>query len=476
MERFDLFVLGSGPAGQRAAVQAAKLGKRVGVAERSVDPGGVCLMTGTIPSKTLREAVLDLVGRRNQLRDAGVPVSRDGITVEQLLGRCRHVVQREADVIRDQMSRNHITLYNGTARFTSDHHVQVSSPDGTVEVESNYFVIATGSSPENPRGVPVDGETIINSDGILRLGSLPRTMTVVGAGVIGTEYASIFATLGVEVTVIDKRDRLLEFLDREIADALTYQMRDRNVTFRFGEEVESVGVPRPGQAEARLKSGKRIVSDLLLYSIGRRGATGGLDLENAGLSADARGRLEVNERYQTEQPHIYAVGDVIGFPALASTSMEQGRLASCFAFGLPAFSLPNLFPYGIYSIPEISMVGPTEEELTRQAVPYEFGIARYREIARGAILGDDSGVFKILFHRETRKILGVHIIGTGATELVHIGQVALSYDATIDFLIQNVFNYPTFAECYKVAALDGYNKVGPATSSVPPPLDAGFQF
>ena len=461
MEHSDLFVIGTGPAGQRAAVQAAKLGKKVGICERREVVGGICLNTGTIPSKTLREAALYLTGftMRNVYGAACAPKER--ITMPDLLFRVDHVVKREVDVIRDQMRRNGIALFTGTARFLDPHTLEVSGARGVARIAAEKIVIATGTVGTEPQGVPVDGQSILTSDGILGLKEVPHTMTVVGAGVVGTEYASIFAVLGVEVTLVDARARLLEFVDAEIIESLTYQMRNMNCTFRLHEEVDSVRLERPGCAVTLLKSGKRIVSDVILYAIGRVGATADLNLEAAGLRADERGRLKVNEFYQTAVPHIYAAGDVIGFPALASTSMEQGRLAACHAFGVPASSLPHLFPYGIYAVPEISMVGQNEEELTAAGVPYETGVARYREIARGAILGDDSGFLKILFHRDTRRLLGVHIIGTSATELVHIGQAVLALNGTIDYFVNTVFNYPTFAECYKVAALDGYNKVGP---------------
>lgn len=381
--------------------------------------------------------------------------------MEDLLFRCEHVIKREIDVIRDQMRRNGITLIGGAARFLDPHTLEISGVQGTVRITAEKIVIATGTVATRPQGVPVDGQSILTSDDILGLKDVPRTMTVVGAGVVGTEYASIFAALGVETTLVDRRPRLLEFVDAEIIESLTYQMRNMNCTFRLHEEVASVRLEGARRAVTVLKSGKLIISEVILYSVGRIGATADLDLAAAGLQADERGRLRVNEVFQTAQPHIYAAGDVIGFPALASTSMEQGRLAACHAFGIRCASLPHLFPYGIYSVPEISTVGKNEEELTAQGVPYEVGVARYREIARGAILGDDSGLFKILFHRETRKLLGVHIIGTSATELVHIGQAVLAHGGTIDDIVNTVFNYPTFAECYKVAALDGYNKVGP---------------
>jgi NAD(P) transhydrogenase len=460
MEKFDLFVLGTGPAGLHASIQAAKLGKTVGICERRESVGGVCINTGTIPSKTFREAVLYLSGiEQRGLYGASYSV-KDNITMADLLFRCNQVIAREIQVIRAQMKRNGVTLLSGSAAFTGENRLVVTGLTGTTEVEAEKIVIATGTEPAPPP-VPVDGESVIDSDGILSLKSLPRTLTVVGAGVVGVEYASMFAALGLEVTLIDKRPRLLDFVDSEIAEALSFSMRTLKCTFRLGEEVADVVIEKPHRAVATLKSGKKIVSELLLYSVGRTGATAGLNLAAAGLSADDRGRLKVNENYQTEKPHVYAAGDVIGFPSLASTSLEQGRLAACHAFGKACDSMPHLFPFGIYSIPEISMVGKNEEELTKDSVPYEVGVAHFREIARGAIMGDDVGLLKLLCHRETRKLLGVHIIGTSATELVHIGQAVMTFDGTIDTLVDTVFNYPTFAECYKVAALDAYNKLGP---------------
>jgi NAD(P) transhydrogenase len=473
MASFDLVVIGTGPAGQKAAVQAAKLGKKVAICERRQVVGGACIHTGTIPSKTLREAVLYLTGFLHRDAYGSASLSREA-TIDDLLHRCTQVVQRETDVIRDQLRRNGITVVPGSATFVDPHRISVTgAAGGASELSGEFLLIATGTTPVPPPGVAVDGETIITSDGILGLKAIPRTMTVVGAGVIGVEYASMFAALGVDVTMVDKRPRLLDFVDGEIAEALAFKMRDMNCTMRLGEDVASVVVEKPGRAVAILKSGKKIVSDLLLYSAGRTGATAELNLSAAGLSADDKGRLSVDDQYRTGVPHIFAAGDVIGFPSLASTSMEQGRVAACAAFGVPATSVPHLFPYGIYSIPEISMVGPNEEELTKQGVPYEIGIARYREIARGAILGDSYGLLKLLFHRENRKLLAVHIIGSAATELVHIGQAVIAFGGPFDYFVENVFNYPTFAECYKVAALDGYNKVGPPSGKAMPPDTAG---
>ncbi len=457
MQKFDLFVLGTGPAGQRAAVQAAKLGKTVGICEKREMVGGVCVNTGTIPSKTFREAVLYLSGIAQRAHYGASYTVKENITMQDLLVRCQQVISQEIEVVRAQMKRNGIALLGGTASFTGRRTLVVRGAAGAQEVEADKIVIAVGTRPAAPP-VPVDGETVIDSDGILSLKRLPRSLVVVGAGVIGVEYASMFAALGVEVTLVDKRPALLDFVDDEIAEALSFYLRNLNCTLRLGEEVADVALA-PGHVNVTLKSGKKVSADLLLYSVGRVGATETLDLAAAGIAADERGRLTVNAHYQTAQEHIYAVGDVVGFPALASTSMEQGRLASCHAFGVACESLPHLFPYGIYSIPEISMVGKTEEELTKQAIPYETGIAHYREIARGAIAGDPVGLLKLLVHRETRTILGVHILGTAATELVHIGQSFLALGGTLDVMVDTVFNYPTFAECYKVAALDAYNKL-----------------
>jgi NAD(P) transhydrogenase len=461
MPRFDLFVIGTGPSGQRAAIQAAKLGKSVGICERREVVGGVCTNTGTIPSKTFREAVLHLSGIAQRGMYGASYTVKENITAEDLLFRCHVVIQREIENVRLHMRRNGVAVLSGTAAFTGPRTLAVTSRSGTVEVEAGTIVVATGSTPARPPGIEVDGETVIDSDGILGLKKLPRTLTVVGAGVIGTEYTTMFAALGIDVTLVDKRPRLLEFVDGEIAEALQFVMRQWGVSLRLGEEVDTVAVEAPGRAAATLKSGKRIVSEMLLFSIGRQGATAELNLPAAGLSADERGRLKVNDSYQTDVPHIYAAGDVVGFPALASTSQEQGRLAACHAFGVPAASIPSLFPFGVYSIPEISMVGKTEEELTAASVPYETGVAHFRETARGAIVGDAIGVLKLLFHRETRALLGVHILGTSATELIHVGQAVSRLGGTLDYFVETVFNYPTFAEAYKVAALDAWNKLGP---------------
>jgi NAD(P) transhydrogenase len=459
---FDLLAIGSGPAGQRAAVQAAKLGKRAAIIEQQAGIGGVCVESGTIPSKTFREAVITVTGAAESLARQGLLRAIPQPTAAQLLARVDDVVRREIDVLVHQLRRNGVEVLGGCASFVDAHTVRVASAGGSRDVTAASIVIAVGTLPAAPPGVPVDGTTVLTSDDIGKLTRIPRSLTVVGAGVVGIEYASMFAALGVtEVTIVDRRERPLEFLDAEIVDELMHQMRKRNVTFRCGEAVahiERTDGPSSRIAIA-LESGKRIVSDAVLFSVGRIGATAGLNLDRAGLMADDRGRLKVDAQFRTVVPHIFAAGDVIGYPSLAATSSEQGRLAACCALGAPARAMAAHFPIGIYAIPEIGMVGATEQDLTAQRVPYEVGVARYREIARGQIIGDESGLFKMLFHRDDRRLLGVHIIGTGATELLHIGQAVLGLGAGLDYFLDTVFNYPTLAECYKVAALNAANKL-----------------
>jgi NAD(P) transhydrogenase len=462
---YDLLVIGSGPAGQRAAIQGAKLDRRVAVVERRAVIGGVCINTGTIPSKTLREAVLHLSGyRQREMYGASYSVKQN-ITVDDLLFRADHVMRHEIDVTRHQLTRNRVELLAAEASFVDPHTLRIAYLDGGGNrlLSAANVVIATGTNATKDEHIPIDGRRILLSDDVVHLDRLPRSLAVVGAGVIGLEYASMFAALGVRVTLIDKRDRLLPYVDSEIVDALVYHLRENRMTIRLGEEVsglEPVTDERGERVRIHLASGKQITTEKALYSIGRTGATHALNLEEAGINADGRGYLKVNEYYQTEAPHVYAVGDVIGFPSLASTSMEQGRLAACHAFGVETNSVPELFPFGIYAIPEISMVGRTEEDLTRQGIPYEVGKASYREIARGQIIGDSIGLLKLIFHLETHQILGVHILGEGASELVHIGQAVMALGGTVEYFINAVFNYPTLAECYKTAAFDGINRLG----------------
>lgn len=459
MANYDLLVIGTGPAGQKAAVQAAKLGKKVGIIERKAVVGGVCINTGTIPSKSLREAVLYLSGfRQRTLYGAGYRV-KDTITIEDLIFRATHVITNEIRIVQDQMQRNAIDMIYGTASFVDQHRLRVQQASETVEHAAHFIVIAVGTEPARPPEIPFDEESIIDTDGLLTLKRIPQSIVIVGGGVIGTEYASILATIGVPVILIDKRPRLLEFVDAEIIDALQRQMKEIGVTLYHEEEVVSIQKELSGQIAVTLQKAKPISASTLMYAIGRVGATRDLLLEHIGLAPDSRGRLAVNEHFQTAVPHIYAAGDIIGFPALASTSMQQGRHAACHAFGQPDRTDNALLPYGIYSIPEISMVGRTEEDLAKDQVPFGVGVARYKEIARGQLIGDEMGMLKLLFHRQTRELLGVHAIGEGATELIHIGQAVMAYHGRIEYFIDTVFNYPTLAECYKVAALDGINRL-----------------
>jgi NAD(P) transhydrogenase len=460
-----LLVIGSGPAGQRAAIQAAKLNKRVGVVEKKTILGGVCINTGTIPSKTLREAVMHLSGYREHSLYGESYTVKQNITMTDLLYRTDHVIQHELDIVRHQLQRNRVELISGEASFLDAHNMRLKQVDGHGwrDVTAEKVVIATGTSATKNDSVPLDGKRIFLSDDLLQLDHLPRTLAVVGAGVIGLEYACIFAALGVRVTVIDKRRRLLPFVDAEIMDSLAYHLNQQRAIMRLGEEVqdiEPINDENGDRVKITLGSGKQISTEMALYSIGRTGATKSLHCEAVGLDVDERGLIKVNGSFQTNTPNIYAVGDVIGFPSLASTSMEQGRLAACHAFGVKTNHAPELFPYGIYTIPEISTVGRNEEELTGQGIPYEVGKAQYREIARGQIIGDQTGLLKLIFHLETHELLGVHIIGEGASELIHIGQAVMAFKGNVEYFINTVFNYPTLAECYKTAAFDGINRLG----------------
>jgi NAD(P) transhydrogenase len=463
---YDLLVIGSGPAGQRAAIQAAKLNKRVAVVERKTILGGVCINTGTIPSKTLREAVMHLSGYRERSLYGASYAVKQNITMADLMYRTDHVIQHELDIVRHQLMRNHVELISAEASFVDKNTVRLKFVDerGWRDVTTEYVVIATGTSATKSDQIPFDGKRIFICDDLLKLDHLPRTLTVVGGGVIGLEYAGIFATLGVRVTIIDKRRRLLDFVDEEIIDTLTYHLNQNRAILRLGETVESIEpITDDGHGDRvkiHLASGKQILTEMALYSIGRTGATKSLNIEALGIESTDRGLLKVNDHFQTNAPNIYAVGDVIGFPSLASTSMEQGRLAACHAFGIPTQHTPELFPYGIYTIPEISTVGRNEGELTEAGIPYEVGKAQYREIARGQIIGDQTGLLKLIFHLDTHELLGVHIIGEGASELIHIGQAVMAFNGKVEYFINNVFNYPTLAECYKTAAFDGINRLG----------------
>ncbi len=457
---YDLVVIGSGPAGQKGAICAAKMRKKVAIIDRERTIGGVCVHTGTIPSKMFREAVLYLSGFRQRTFYGRGYVLKDRIEMSDLIFRAQSVMSREVEVIKAQLRRNYVTSLSGDAHFVDPHTIEINNADGTQQIRGEKILIACGTRPAHDDGIPIDNKRIFDSDQIHCLEEIPRELIVVGAGIIGLEYASMFAALGVKVTLLDQRPILLDFVDREIIESLCFQLRQLGTVFRLGEKVVSVGLDNDrSQVFAKLESGKIVRGQALLYSVGRQANSDKLNIAAAGVSPDGRGKLIVNDNYQTTAPHIYAAGDVIGFPALASTSMEQGRLASCHMFGKPSKMVSNLIPYGIYAIPEISMVGATEEELTKKKAPYESGLARYSELAKGQMLGDEQGLVKILFEPDSLKLLGVHIIGDRAAEIIHIGQAVLAMGGTIEYFRDTIFNYPTLAEAYKVAALDGLNKL-----------------
>ncbi len=457
---YDLIVIGSGPAGQRAAIYAAKIGKRVALVESREVVGGACISTGTIPSKTMREAVLHLSGY-NYRSIYGINYRvKERITMADLAFRVQYVIKTEIDVTQAQLARNNIEMLTGIASFEDASHIKVTNSRGSNVYEAKNVLIATGTKPASSPKVPTNGRNIVNSDQILELVNLPKAMIVVGGGVVGVEYTCMFAALGVRVTLIERRPHLLEFADQEIVEALSYHLRDARVTMRLNEEVESVEEQEDGTVVANLESKKKVQGDTLLYAVGRQGNVDELALGKIGVEADPRGRIPVDKDFRTKVPTVFAAGDVIGFPSLASVSMEQGRVAAARAFNDDHIvSNPSFYPYGIYTIPEISFIGKTEEQLTEEDVPYEVGVAYYREIARGQIRGDTTGRLKIIFHRETHALLGVHIIGEGATELLHIGQAVMILGGKLEYFIDTVFNYPTLAECYKVAAFNGLNRV-----------------
>ncbi len=460
VSEYDLIVIGSGPAGQKGAIAAAKAHKRVAVIDRTTMIGGVCVHTGTIPSKTVREAIFQLTGFVVKALYGNGSRKRGDISLQDVSFRVHAIISRETEVIRAQLKRNSIAIYEGRAMFLDPHTVEVQSDDGGTKLTSEKVLIACGTRPAHSPEIPFDAHRIVDVDHLSDLGGLPKEVIVVGAGVVGLEYASFMAALGAEIILIDERPVILDFVDREIVETLLYHLRQLGITFRLGEKVTRVALdPRRDRVFAELESGKRVQGDALIYAVGRQANGDQLNLEAAGVAVGSRGRLNVNEYFQTDVPHIYAAGDVIGFPALASTSMEQGRLAASHMFGLPFEHTPELFPYGIYTIPEISMVGLTEETLTSKKVPYEVGIAKYSELAKSMMLGDETGMLKLLFDRQTRKLLGVHALGQRATEIIHIGQAVLFYGGTVEYFRDMVFNYPTLAEAYKVAALDGLNKL-----------------
>ncbi len=461
MYDYDMIVIGSGPSGRRAAIQCAKLGKSVLVVEKGRRVGGVSVHTGTIPSKTLRETVLNLSGWRERgFYGLGYRVKQD-IGAQDLIARLQKTLNHEVEVLEHQFSRNGVRTANGEARFIGPHELEIEAERGDIRrITGAKILIACGTRPFRPDDVPFNGTTVLDSDEIVELPKLPRSLAVIGAGVIGVEYATIFSALDVAVTLIEPRSSFLDFIDKELIGELMHELRDRNVALRLGSKVESVNQGDNGHVVTKLADGRNVVSDMLLFAAGRVGATDRLNLGVTGIEVDHRGRIKVDPvTLQTSVPHIYAAGDVIGFPSLASTSMEQGRVAACHAIGIDAHAPPEFFPYGIYSVPEISTTGLTEEEVREKGIPYEIGIARFRETSRGHIMGLNSGMMKMIFSTRTKRLLGVHILGEGATELIHIGQAVLNLKGTIDYFIQNTFNYPTLAEAYKIAGLDAWNRM-----------------
>lgn len=468
MNQYDLVVVGSGPAGRRAAIQAAKLGKKVLVIEQGKRVGGVSVHTGTIPSKTLRETALNLTGWRERGFYGRAYRVKEEISAEDLRRRLLITLDHEVEVLEHQFARNRVQHIRGKASFIDPQTMQIVKEDGEIiQVSATSILLAVGTKPFRPDYIPFDGKTVLDSDELLEIEELPRSMAVIGAGVIGIEYATIFSALDTQVTLIDPKTTMLDFIDKEIVEDFTYQLRDRNMKLHLGQKAEKVERTPDGKCSIKLDSGRVILCEMVLFAAGRMGATDSLNLEAAGLQADNRGRLSVNpETFQTSVPNIYAAGDVVGFPSLASTSMEQGRIAARVAVGAIAKEPPKFFPYGIYAVPEISTCGLTEEEVKERGIPYECGIARFRETSRGHIMGLDSGLLKLIFSLKTRRLLGVHIVGEGATELVHIGQAVLNLKGTVEYFVENTFNYPTLAEAYKIAGLDAGNRMGEITPKV----------
>lgn len=460
MTHYDLIVIGTGPAGRRAAVQAAKLKKSVLCVDRGRRVGGVCVHTGTIPSKTMRETVLNLSGWRERGFYGRGYRAKDNITAEDLKRRLTITLEHEVEILEHQFARNNVQTALGLARFIDPHTIEITKEDGeVVRASASRFILAVGTVPYRPADVPFD-DAILDADDIVDIKKLPRSLTVIGASVIGIEYATIFSALDVKVTVLEVGDGLLQFTDRELVDEFMHDLRDRGVTVRFRAKAEKIERRGPDACLVQTEDGRQVWSEMILYAAGRQGAIAGLGLENAGLAADARGRLSVDPKtFRTSVPHIFACGDVIGFPSLASTSMEQGRIAARMAFDEPAHAPPEFFPYGIYSVPEMSTIGMTEEDAREKGIPYECGVARFRETSRGHIMGIQSGFMKLVFAMETRRLLGAHIVGEGATELIHIGQAVLNLGGTLEYFVENTFNYPTLAEAYKIAALDAWNRM-----------------
>jgi NAD(P) transhydrogenase len=458
---YDLIVIGSGPAGEKGAAQAAYFGKRVALVEREPVLGGACVNTGTIPSKTLRESALHLSGfRQRGFREGSIEVTINCITVADFMYRKARVVSHEWKRIEDNLRRHKVDRYQGTARFLSPTSIGISNAIGDEVIEGSVVLIATGSSPHRPDNVPFDGDVICDSDSILGIDRIPERMAVVGAGIIGVEYASIFAALGVEVHLIDGRTSLLPNIDREIVRILIGEFQNRlGITMHLGMDVASIERCEQ-QASLTLKDGECMVFDNVLYAAGRASNVEGLNLEGVGVTTGQRGLVSVNENYQTSVPNIYAAGDVIGFPALASTAMEQARVAMVHAFDLKyKMKVAAVLPYAIYTIPEVATVGVNEDDCKKNGTPCAVGRAYYRDNARGEIIGDLKGLIKLVFDPASLKLLGVHIVGESASELLHIGMIVIQFGGTINAFIDCVFNFPTLSEAYKYAAYDGLGNI-----------------
>ena len=463
MKNYDMLVVGSGPAGRRAAVQCAKLGKSVLVVDKGRRLGGVSVHTGTIPSKTLRETVLNLSGWRERgFYGRGYRVKQD-ISAGDLIERLHKTLDHEVEVLQHQFMRNGVKSVHALARFSGPNQATLTTESGEVtEIGFEKALISVGTRPHRPDTIPFDKERVFDSDDILDVKTLPRTLAVIGGGVVGVEYATIFSALDVPVTLIEPRATILDFIDRELVEDFIHQMRDRGMTIRLGCNVANVAVNGNG-VELSLEDGRVVKTDMLLYAAGRTGNVSSMGLETLGIESDARGRIKVDPiTFQTSVPYVYAAGDVIGFPSLASTSMEQGRVAACHAFGVRLPAPPETFPYGIYSVPEISTVGLSEEEVRKTGQAFECGVARFRETSRGHIMGVNSGFLKLIFALDSRRLLGAHIVGEGATELIHIGQAVINLKGTVDYFVNNTFNFPTLAEAYKIAGLDAWNRMGAA--------------
>ncbi len=460
MQKFEVIIIGSGPAGKTAAIQAAKLGRNVAIIDGMNQVGGVCVHTGTIPSKTLRETVLNLTGWRERGFYGRAYRVKADIRASDLMQRLNLTLQSEVDIQQDHLVRNGVNIILGYARFVSEKVVDVATANGdTVSVTADKFIIAVGTKTYRPDYVPFNGETIIDSDEVTCMKKLPRSLTIIGAGVVGVEYATIFKALDIKVTLVEPRQTMLDFMDQEILMHFRHEIMNDGLRLQFGQKVTSIECRKSGSCVVRLDSNRAIASDMILFAAGRVGATDKLGLDKLAITVDHRGRISVNSQFQTSCPHIYAVGDVIGFPSLASTSFEQGRIAVLDALGEKVHKQPKFFPYGIYAVPEMSSVGMSEEEVIKRKIPYEVGMMQMRETSRGKVMGLQSGVMKMIFSIKSRRLLGVHIVGEGATELIHIGQAVLTLKGTLDYFLENAFNYPTLAEAYKVAALHAHNRI-----------------